>query len=311
MYQHKVSAFGQFAKHTIQDASGNNSLSLAPGSGACVLDLTLDGVSLLDVYDTPLDMDINKWCKNLLLFPFPNRLKEGSYQWGGEQLQFDINDTITNNALHGLGMKAEMAFVKTELKQNMASITCTYDYQGDDEGYPFPFHFTVTFQIENGGLFSGTFLFVNKSDRTIPVGLGWHPYFKLDEDISNVELHLPPCEMVGVDEYMIPTGKRYFYDEFAAIKKIGATVLDNCFALKENSISAVISLNGTKGQIRFWQDAGPGKFNFLQVFTPPHRRSIAIEPMTCNIDAFNNEEGLVTLEPGEDWRLNFGLTFQK
>ncbi|MCB0643138.1 MAG: hypothetical protein KDC44_15925, partial [Phaeodactylibacter sp.] len=51
----------------------------------------------------------------------------------------------------------------------------------------------------------------------------------------------------------------------------------------------------------------PGKYNFLQVFTPDHRQSIAIEPMTCNVDAFNNREGLIVLKPGEAHAASFGL----
>ena len=41
---------------------------------------------------------------------------------------------------------------------------------------------------------------------------------------------------------------------------------------------------------------------FFQVFTPPHGESIALEPMSCNVDAFNNGEGLVALEPGKEWK---------
>ena len=311
MYQHTQTAFGQWTKHTIADHNGSNRLSLVPGYGAGLLDLTLDGVSLLDVYDTPLNMDINRWCKNVLLFPFPNRLKEGGYHWEDNEYHFAINDTITNNALHGLGMNAEMDVESTNLQEESASITCRYDYPGDDPGYPFPFQLWVTFQIETGGRFNGRLQFANQSDQNIPVGLGWHPYFQLSDHLDQLELQLPSCEMVGVDSQMIPTGKRYAYDDFEELKKVGATVLDNCFALTANGATAEVWIKGNKGSIRFWQEAGPGKFNFMQIFTPPHRQSIAIEPMTCNIDAFNNGDGLVTLKPGEEWEVRFGMAFEK
>ena len=309
MYQHNTSPFGQFTQHTIQDEAGLNRLTVVPGFGTCMLDLTLSGVPLLDAYETPLDMDINRWGKNVLLFPFPNRLKEGTYTWGGETYHFFINDAITNNALHGLGMNSPMVFSKADLQENKASISCVYDYAGDNAGYPFPFHFSVNFQIEKGRLFNGTFVFKNKSDQSIPVGLGWHPYFKLSEKVDDIELLLPPCEMIGIDQHMIPTGKRYEYDDFDQKRAIGAAVLDNCFALTGNETPALVELKGPKGQVKFWQETGPRKFNFLQVFTPPHRQSIAIEPMTCNIDAFNNEDGLVALEAGEEWELHFGFEF--
>lgn len=53
------------------------------------------------------------------------------------------------------------------------------------------------------------------------------------------------------------------------------------------------------------------KENFLQLYIPPDRTSIAIEPMTCTPDVFNYKKGLLELASGEryDWRiqLNFEL----
>ena len=55
----------------------------------------------------------------------------------------------------------------------------------------------------------------------------------------------------------------------------------------------------------YWQEAD--KFPYVQLFTPPSRKSLAIEPMTCNIDAFNNKEGLWYLEIGEKRTMEFGI----
>ncbi|MGL6269156.1 MAG: hypothetical protein ACRC2O_14590, partial [Chitinophagaceae bacterium] len=38
-------------------------------------------------------------------------------------------------------------------------------------------------------------------------------------------------------------------------------------------------------------------YPYLQLYTPPHRNSIAIENLSAAPDAFNNGMGLVTLEP--------------
>ena len=44
---------------------------------------------------------------------------------------------------------------------------------------------------------------------------------------------------------------------------------------------------------------GPGK--------PDQRKAIAIEPMTCAVNAFNTGAGLRWLEPGETWSASWGL----
>jgi aldose 1-epimerase len=40
-------------------------------------------------------------------------------------------------------------------------------------------------------------------------------------------------------------------------------------------------------------------YPYLQIYTPPHRKSIAIENVSGPPDAFNNGMGFVTLEPGQ------------
>jgi aldose 1-epimerase len=106
---------------------------------------------------------------------------------------------------------------------------------------------------------------------------------------------------------MIPTGKRYAYDDFVQRKKIGATVLDNCFIVPRDGVEMGVHLFGPQGHLRYWQATGPGKFNYLQLFTPPYGTSLAIEPMTCNVDAFNNGDGLARLRAGQELRASAGV----
>lgn len=308
MFQHQLVRFGKFEKHIFQHRSGKAQFSLVPACGACLTALTLNGVQVLDGCITPIETELNNWGKSGMLFPFPNRLKEGRYEWGGEAFEFPINDPQTNTALHGFGMDKNIELIGYEVGENDATAVCLYIYTGDNPSYPFPFTFTAIFKIEFPGQFSMTLAFRNDGDLAIPAGLGWHPYFQLSTaGIADFSLQMPPCQLIGIDGAMIPTGKRYEYDEFASTKKIGTTVLDNCFALNAEEGIAETLLRGEGQQLRFWQETGMGKFNFLQVFTPPHRNSIAIEPMTCNINAFNNGEGLAVLESGEEIRAKFGM----
>ena len=153
----------------------------------------------------------------------------------------------------------------------------------------------------------------NLGENTIPMGFGWHPYFSLSEKVDDCELTLPPLEMIGVDQRMIPTGKRYAFDEFLTPSPIGVSVLDNCFVRKANEKEdrLKIRLSGSKGTIDYWQETGPGKFSYVQFFTPPTRTSIAIEPMTCNVDAFNNQNGLIDLPIGAVVEASCGFKFTK
>ncbi len=48
-------------------------------------------------------------------------------------------------------------------------------------------------------------------------------------------------------------------------------------------------------------------YEYVQLYTAPDRNSIAIEPMTCEPNAFNNKMGLKILAPKESLRSHFTI----
>jgi aldose 1-epimerase len=311
MFAHSQTAFGQFIAHHIKNEETNTGFSIVPAYGGIVLDVTFQGISILDGYQTPIELDLNNWGKSALLYPFPNRLRDGKYNWNDLSYQFPINDQQTDNALHGLGMTKAMNVVKVITDKESGTLVCQYMDQGQHEYYPFPFHFCASFTISESGM-AIELKVTNTGDLAIPFGFGWHPYFSLSKNIGDTELTLPSVEMIGIDPRMIPTGKRYTFDDFATGNTIDQTVLDNCFAIPKMKDDIFrLQLKGEKGTLDYWQETGPGKYEYIQLFTPPMRQSIAIEPMTCNVDAFNNGDGLIEVVPGEEIAANFGFNFEK
>ena len=65
------------------------------------------------------------------------------------------------------------------------------------------------------------------------------------------------------------------------------------------------------GGRRMTLKASAKHFPFFQVFTPPHRESIALEPMTCNVDAFNNGQGLVSLAADKSWKAGMEVVLER
>lgn len=309
MYKHTQTAFGSFSRHTIYSDRSRQSFSFVPERGACLLELQFGDHNILDGYTSPEEVDFNRWAKSGLLFPFPNRLRDGQYEWRGQTYQFPLNDDQRNNALHGFGMDKPFRVDGIQLDQGEAAVHLAYSYEGDNASYPFPFTFGCSFGIKDGGEWWAELSLLNTGDVPIPAGLGYHPYFRLADRVDDLRLQLPPVEMIGVDQRMIPTGKRYDYVEYQSLSPIGVDVLDNCFVLKQRSGTAEVIVRGPLGEMRYWQESGQGRFPFVQIFTHPDRNSLAIEPMTCNIDAFHNGEGLAVLGPREEIRARFGITY--
>lgn len=312
MYRHQILPFGKFQKQLIANEETGNAFMLVPAQGACIIDIQLGGHSILDGCATPIELDLNNWGKSAILLPFPNRLDSGQYTWDGKHYEFPINDTQTNNALHGFATDKPMEITEIKLEHNQAMVHCFYQYEGDLEYFPFPFNFSAVFRIAEPNAFEVSFKVSNEGPVDMPIGMGWHPYFQLSEKLDDMELHFLGAQLIGLNERMIPTGKLYDYDEFEQPKKIGATVLDNCFAIKNVGSSPYkVALKGEKGTLQFWQETGKGKFNYIQLFTPPNRKALAIEPMTCNVNAMNNGDGLVRLKSGEEVEATFGFSLMK
>ncbi len=306
MYHATQQAFGPYDKHLIYSEVSRHSIEVVPGYGAVQISCVLDGRETILSYDSPADLTADRWARGRILFPFPNRLAGGTYEWQGETYRFPLNDTPRRNALHGLGGGQEFTVTDQQLRETSAHLTLAYDYAGDRAYYPWPFRIEVTYALDDTAGLTVTLTARNTGAAAIPFGLGYHPYLSLGPKADDYHLALPPLEMIGVDDAMIPTGRRYAHDRYAgAGRKVGSDVLDNGFVPAAASGGEIaLRLQGERGRLHYRQQLPP--YGYLQLFTPPDRNALAVEPMTCNIDAFNNGDGLASLEPGEELRGEFG-----
>lgn len=309
MYRIEESSFGRYQRLTLSSPDDSQSFSLVPGQAANLLSLRIGGHEWVEGCATPEHLTANPWSRSSLLFPFPNRLRDGRYEWLGQEYQFQTNDTQRNNALHGFAPLGVMPFTveEPELRADQGTLRTHYTYTGDHAGYPFPFRIDFSVTLRDGGEVSFSLRMENTGTQSIPAGLGYHPYFRVGERVNDYRLQMPGVDMVGVDQRMIPNGKSYDFDRYASAQSIGVDVLDNCFRLRTHAGRVSTVVEGEYGRLELWQEAGPDGYGYLQVFTHPDRTSLALEPMTCNVDAFNNGEGLVTLAPGAAFGGQFGL----
>lgn len=305
LFELETSDFGEFRRYRFHHPELEHGFDIVPGAAANVTEIRFAKTNVLDGYQTPDELRAGKWGKGAILFPFPNRLRDGRYTWHSREYAFPINNAPTNNAIHGFVRHESFAVERIELTARRASITSRFVADGKNAAYPFPFTLDVTFSITAKSEFIATFSVTNQHDASIPVGLGWHPYFRLTPRAADHHLQLPPCERIEIDERMIPTGRRSPYADFREERSLGETQLDTCFAVLpgESAVHAVLRAPGHSLTI----EAPRERFPFFQVFTPPARTSIAIEPMTCNVDAFHNREGLVELAPGQQWTAEFRI----
>jgi aldose 1-epimerase len=289
-------AFGEDTLYSILDEVSGNGFKIVPAKGGNILEITLLGQQILDGYQNPEALKEAKWGKSALLFPFPNRLNKGRYDWQGREYAFPINNASTENAIHGFIRNESFTSVQVVVSETKATLSCHFSYLGGYAYYPFPFDFELLCSISQDGIFEFRIKCTNQHIHPIPVGFGWHPYFKLAPTADAHQLQLPACELVEINDRMIPTGERTAFTKFLSPEMVADTTLDNCFALAAGA-ECVMAISAGETCIEISAEAI--SCPFFQVFTPPHRESVALEPMTCNVDAFNNADGLVILHPNE------------
>ena len=96
----------------------------------------------------------------------------------------------------------------------------------------------------------------------------------------------------------MPTQNLIPYTEFNSLKKLGNISFDNCFTLNFETCQPMCVLRNPAKKIEI--EIYPEKsYPYLQIYIPPHRKSIAIENISGAPDAFNNGMGYTTLEAGK------------
>jgi len=293
-----------FEKVILKDNISNTYAVIIPACGA-ILHAFVTGsegesINVIDSYDSANDFKEHVESKGFLgskLSPFVCRMNKGIYHFGEKKYTIE-KFYLGKNALHGKLYDKAFIIIGEAANENYASITMKYEYRAEDSGYPFNYDCIVTWQLENENKLSVTTECINKNEGLIPMQDGWHPYFSLGDSVDELQLEFQSKKMLEFNSELIPTQNLIPYTEFNSLKKLGNISLDNCFTLNLEACQPLCVLRNPSKQIQI--EIYPEKsYPYLQIYIPPHRKSIAIENISGAPDAFNNGMGFITLEPGE------------
>ena len=205
---------------------------------------------------------------------------------------------LGEDAIHGLIYDAPFTITNQQADEEMAVLELLHHYKGNDAGFPFIYDCKVVYELKKNNSLSITTTIINKDEGMIPVCDGWHPYFSFGGSIDDCQLEFQSKEILEFDNSLIPTGKLIPYQEFGSLKQIGTAFLDNCFTVNFAECQPLLVLRDPikKLQLEVYPDK---TYPYLQIYTPPHRQTIAIENLSAAPDAFNNGTGLISLPAGE------------
>ena len=240
------------------------------------------------------------------LSPFPNRINNGTYAFNGKHYFFNCNQHP--HALHGLLWNALFEIKDEKVNEDGVLLVLVKEYNKDDNAYPFQYSIEIEYHLTAQGFTCITRLY-NNAVEPILIADGWHPYLSIGGAIDLLLLQIPSQKQLELADTLIPTGNYINNTFFQQANSLKDVTLDHCFELDvlERKVETLLINESKNVTVVLWQQCGVKGYNFIQVYTPPDRRSIAIEPMTCAPDAFNNKNGVFVLDPQESVELVFGI----
>lgn len=303
--------FGELTEYIIQENATGNRFVVIPELGGIVRQLSLrKGNTLYSVLKTPGTPDTlqaDTQSASELLFPFASRIPGGRYNFLGKEYILARNDPSHDSAIHGLVRKKDFHLTEQVINEDHACIELHYNLH-DAEGYPFQVNFSIRYTLYANGLFNLTYIAKNTGTEPAPIMFGWHPYFRLGNEMTDAwKIDIPSEEIVTFDSDMMPVGREPF--PLSGPTPLFKKVLDNAFHVKQtgNNASTYLISDNQDVTLQIEQEIGEGNFNYLVIYTPPERDCVAIEPLTANVNAFNNGEGLNVLAPGSVMQGTIGV----
>ena len=235
-----------------------------------------------------------------ILFPFANRIDKASYSFQEKKYTLEVNLKEENNAIHGLVYNKKFTLKNKEITQQQASVTLVYSEEKKVQGFPFTYAIELTYTLTKDALLL-TVCITNNDAVSFPFNLGWHPYF-YSSDLYNSRLCIDSNRRILFStSEMIPTITK----DTSILKElqIKDRFFDDCYLLNTNKM--VFKTPDYHIQIN-----SSLKKNYVQIFTPSDRNSIAIEPITAPPNSFNHKLGLRVLNPDENYTASWKVSLK-
>lgn len=269
----------------LADASAKSVVVLAPDRGGMAVRFAVGGRDIFFMDEsTLLDPAANVRGGNPVLFPSPGKLE-------GDRWAHDGQTGAMKQ--HGFARNAAWAVTERET-EDRASVTFLLTSSDATKAlFPWDFRFELTYTL------IGTCLHIaqrieNTGAGPMPFGLGFHPYFQVDDKSSA----------------RIDTGATRAFDNVTK-KEIAFTGFD----LTAREVDLHLLDHGGTSSALTWGDGarltinGSPEFTHWVVWTLEGRPFVCVEPWTCPGNALNSGERLIVLSPGETGLFCIDLNF--
>lgn len=246
-----------------------------------------------------------------VLWPWPNRVGDGRYEFGGRTYQLALTEPERATAIHGLVRHTRWRIEHHDDRRVRLELDLV-----PQPGYPFPLRARIDYRLDPVTGLRVRLRTMNLGDAPAPYGAGFHPWLspgphRLDECAVRIDA----TRWVRSDERLLPVAEEPIPDrlDFRVDRPLGDTALDDAFVGLPDGRAWVRLTQPDGGWAGCWLEP---PLRCWQVCTgdnlpaPGARGGLAAEPMTCTADALRTGRRLVVLAPGERHEVRWGLVGQ-
>lgn len=314
-----------FTLECVKMEAGGYEALIVPSVGANMIRL-YDKVKGVDIVRTPKADEVENFKVRPqvygmpLLFP-PNRIEDGKYTFNGVEYNFPITIPAQNNYHHGIIKTEPFVVTNTQIGEDYALLELSYfSNMVNDSMYrhlPHQFECRMSYRLSDKGM-EHTLSITNLSDRTMPIGVGYHTPFKTPnrEGSSKGEylLRLSIGERWVLDERGLPSGLEELDDFTTKLRDYGIDPTDG--VIEYSFTNKAIDVDGNPFTGAVLADTKSGNRVFYEVddkihcwvlwndrgnadWFCPEPQSWAIN--APNIDLPDNITGMQSIAPGKIW----------
>jgi galactose mutarotase-like enzyme len=256
------------------DEEAGSRVVLAPARGGLVTRFFARGRDLLYLDEATLrDPDKNVRGGIPVLFPSPGRLAGDAWARGGHA------GTLKQ---HGFARNLPWRVVETDDGDAARALLELDDGEATRALWPWAFALRIEHQLA-GDVLTLAIEVVNRDARPMPFGIGFHPYFTVDE--------------ADKAQTRIPTAARRAFDNVTKrvvdLDGIDLTAAEVDLHLEGHGASEASLVGPRAVTLR-----GSPEFTHWVIWTLRGRDFVCLEPWSCPGDALNSGDRLIELAPG-------------
>ena len=323
--------FGQYSAQKdgevvrLEDGSRQTTVSIMPARGNSAFDMRVKGKRVLYFpFATTEEYRRGRGMSGIpFLAPWANRLDEPAFYANGKKYPFNlelgnVRPGAANHPIHGfLTNASEWEVIEAKADRNSAWVTSRLEFYRQPSWmaqFPFAHTIEITYRLRDGTLEVSTSVH-NLSAEPMPVAIGFHPYFQVnDAPRDDWTFGIGARTQWVLSKDLIPTGETRPIEQFlpkpqgSALKGLS---LDDVFGdlIRDASGKATMWVQGRSERIEVL--FGPN-FKSVVVYAPtgPNRDYICFEPMAGITDALNLAhrgvyKELQSIPPGGTWQESF------